>query len=275
MNLYQKHSFIFEYGSSLVDILDPQPGERILDIGCGSGQLTQKIAERGATVIGIDADANMIARAQTDYPNIQFVQGNVVHLDATTAVASPVDAIFSNAALHWIKGTKNVEMAVSSMSNVLRPNGRFVVEFGGKGNVQQIVAASLSVLSEHYGNNHHDDDENDNDEKDKLNPWYFPSIAEYSGVLEKHGIEVVSASLYDRLTPLEDGENGMANWLRMFGSGTLLQSVPDDATKEAIIAQIVSKLKTSKSKSNNKNHLYQNGQWMADYRRIRIVGRKK
>lgn len=244
VDLYQKHRFVFEYGSSLVDLLDPQPGEVILDVGCGSGQLTQEIANLGATAVGFDADASMVARATNEHPGLIFFQA-----DATTLkISHQMDAVFSNAALHWIK---DAEAAVASMVSVLKPRGRFVVEFGGKGNVQRIVQATNKVLGRPV----------DND------PWYFPSIVEYASLLEAHGMEVESAALFDRPTALEEGAHGMANWLRMFG-GMLLQEVPE-TSREQVIENIVSLLREEEES------MFDGQVWTADYRRLRIVARKK
>jgi SAM-dependent methyltransferase len=244
VDLYQKHSFVFKYGSSLVDILDPQPGEVILDVGCGSGQLTEEISKRGAKAIGFDADASMVERCVQEISNVEFVCADA----ANFVLPDPVDAIFSNAALHWVR---LAEDAVFCMARALKPGGRFVVEFGGKGNVARIVRASNHVLGR---------------ERDD-NPWYFPSVAEYSALLEKNGIEVLSAQLYDRPTALEEGPEGMANWLRMFG-GILLQEVPVGKTKEQVIEEIVARLR------DEDDSLFDGTGWTADYRRLRIVGKK-
>ena len=243
VDLYQKHSFVFKYGTSLVEILDPQPGEVILDVGCGSGQLTAEISKFGARAIGFDADRSMVDRCQSEFSDLTFFCADAADFD----IPDPVDAIFSNAALHWVT---RAEAAVSSMARALKPGGRFVVEFGGKGNVARIVRASNHVLGK----------------APEENPWYFPSISEYSELLERNGIEVLSAHLFDRPTVLEQGPAGMANWLRMFG-GILLQEVPVER-KDQVIEEIVARLK------NDDDSMYDGENWTADYRRLRIVGRK-
>jgi len=252
VDLYQnQHNFVWEYGSSLIDLLDPQASERILDVGCGTGVLTQEISSQaGGTVvaIGFDADLSMVQKAQEQFPNLTFFQASAeetIELDG-----GPVDAIFSNAALHWVT---DAESAVASMSRNLKPGGRFVVEFGGKGNVQQIVDATIHALEEKYNTT------------TIKNPWYFPSIAEYSSLLEKYGIEVTFARLFDRPTPLEAGENGLSNWLRMFGKNSFFKDVPEQHL-EILLDQISENLRP---------RLFDGKQWRADYRRIQIVGVKK
>ena len=237
---------MYKYGASLVDLLDPQPGERVLDLGCGTGELTLEIARRGAIAIGIDADAAMIDRAvelaaaqeeQLQSLNVQFRRADA---RTFTVAEGLVDAIFSNAALHWVT---EAERCVASMAAALRPDGgRLVVEFGGKNNVHEIA----SFLDRTCGN--------------EKNPWYYPSIAEYASLLEKHGIEVVSAELYDRPTPLI-GDDGFRNWINMF-AGPYMDGVRD---REELFRLAEEELR---------HKLYAGGRWVADYRRIRIVGRR-
>ena len=239
---------MYKYGASLVDLLDPQPGERVLDLGCGTGELTREIARRGAIVIGMDADATMIDRAQeqlllAEEKEQQFFNVEFRRADARTFTVpeGPVDAIFSNAALHWIA---DAEQCIVCMAEALRPDGgRLVVEFGGKGNVHEIA----SFLDRACG-------------KEK-NPWYYPSIAEYANLLEKHGIEVITAELYDRPTPLI-GEDGLRNWINMFG-GPYLDGVND---REELLNRAEEELRPK---------LYDSGRWVADYRRIRIVAKRR
>lgn len=171
-------SYVWQHGESLLSLLNPQPGEHILDLGCGPGQLTDKIAASGATVIGLDSDHAMIAQAQANYPHITFEVADAANFQ----LEEPVDAVFSNAALHWVT---QAEAAVRCMAVALKPGGRLVVELGGKGNVQTILAA-LEQASGRTG----------------LNPWYFPSLSEYAALLERAGLEPISAHLFDRPTAL-------------------------------------------------------------------------
>ncbi|MFN0122335.1 MAG: class I SAM-dependent methyltransferase [Blastocatellia bacterium] len=239
----QKHAFVTQYGEELLELLNPVPGERVLDIGCGTGHLTSDIAAHGAIVTGIDAAAAMIEAAQKAYPHLNFLQADVTAF----TIAKPYDAIFSNAVLHWVF---DAEAAVACMARALRPGGRFVVEFGGRGNVQHILSALTLAANELA-----------------CGPlpqfWYYPSIAEYTGILERHGIDADAAWLFDRPTPL-DGADGMLNWLRMFPAVRLSGMTGD--TRERLFARAVEKLRATQ---------YIHEVWYADYRRLRIVGHKE
>ncbi len=188
-----KHAFVYQKAKGLVDLLAPKAGERILDLGCGTGVLTAVIAERGAEVFGIDRSPEMVAQAKSKFPALEF---EVV--DATQMkFAADFDAVFSNAVLHWIP---EAEKVIAGVARALKPGGRFVAEFGGKGNIQTLVkgfhrAFAALGMSEPEG----------------VSPWFYPSVAEYSGLLEKHGLEVREASLFGRPTVLEDGTQGLEN----------------------------------------------------------------
>ena len=232
-----RHSFVWRYGARLLQLLEPQRGERILDLGCGTGQLTSEIARCGVQVTGLDSSADMLADARKNFPELGFVLGDAANFN----FPEPFDAVFSNAALHWVK---DAEGALASIAGALRPGGRFVAEFGGKGNIASVQAALRAVLGPGA---------------DEQSPWYYPSIGEYAPVMERHGLEVRNASLFDRPTPLE-GEEGMDHWLRMFTQSYLRQFSPERATE--IVHQLVEKLRPA---------LYRDGIWTVDYRRLRVV----
>ena len=232
-----KHSFVWRFGANLLELLDPQRGERILDVGCGTGQLTAEIARHGAQVVGLDSSAEMLADARKNFPELQFVLADASQFDFPESF----DAVFSNAVLHWVK---NADGAAASISRALRPGGRFVAEFGGKGNIATVQAALRAVLGP---------------SADEQSPWYYPSVGEYSAVLERHGLEVRNASLFDRPTPLE-GEDGLDHWLRMFGQ-TYLRRFPPDRAND-IVHQLVEDLRPA---------LYRDRVWTVDYRRLRVV----
>ncbi len=244
--LYQdKHAFVWQYGEDLLKLLNPQPGESILDLGCGTGQLTAKIAQAGAEVWGIDHATEMIEKARQNYPHLHFDVADATNFQ----VEQPLDAVFSNAVLHWVK---QADLAIASIYQALKPGGRFVAEFGGKGNVQAIVSALYGAITAIAI-----------PEPQTRNPWYYPSIAEYATLLEKQGFEVIYANLYPRPTVLADKEAGLANWIKMFASTFF---VGMSAEQQAQVIQHV--------EENLRPTLYQEGNWTADYRRIRIVAIK-
>lgn len=238
-----KHSFVWKKVSDLLDLLAARPGERILDLGCGTGHLTAQIAAAGAQVVGLDMAPAMIEQARQAYPDIRFDWGDA----RSFTYQDPFDAIFSNAVLHWIKEPQQV---IACVKRALRPGGRFIAEFGGKGNIATIVVAlehaSLSILAEPFAS-----------------PWYFPSIAEYSTLLEQHGLEVTFATLFDRPTQLE-GDEGLHNWLGMFANA-LLARVPA-AKRESFLREVETRARPA---------LYRDGYWYADYRRLRVVALRK
>lgn len=240
----QKHSFVTKYGEDLLSLLDAKPGERILDIGCGSGHLTKQIADSGAEVIGLDSSSEMIATARAAYPAINFIVADA----SGFSFAEPFDAIFSNAALHWVE---RAEQAVICMSRVLKPGGRFVIEMGGKGNIAGIATELERALKILHG-------------REVKATNYFPGIGEYASLLEKHGIEVVSALLFDRPTKLEGGEEGLENWIRMFRRELLTDLGEEE--KRAVFAEVKTALR---------DKLFHDGTWFADYRRLRIVANKQ
>lgn len=240
----QKHAFVFEYGKGLIPMLDPQPGELILDLGCGTGHLTKTIAESGAHVVGIDSSQPMIEKARATYPELEFLIANARDFSFT----DPFDAIFSNATLHWVQPPESV---VGRISASLKTGGRFVAEFGGKGNIATIKGAFQQSIRELTGS-----------EVDF--GWYFPSIGEYASLLERYGLAVRSAMLFERQTPLEDGEKGLRTWLRMFGD-RVFQQLPD-AVREQVLERTEEKARP---------RLFRDGQWFADYVRLRIVASKE
>ena len=238
-----KHAFVSQFGEEVLELLAPRQGELILDIGCGTGRLTAKIAATGARAIGLDSSPAMIAQARSTYPTIHFLLADA----ADFKLEEPVDAIFSNAALHWVERAAE---AVQCMARALRPGGRFVVEFGGHGNVEIILSALEQTLS-------------DSQLSTEGLRNYFPSIAEYCTLLENYGIETVAAWLIDRPTRLEDGERGLETWLTMFRRSILDRFDAD--TRSAIMDEV---------KRRTRDQLYREGSWFADYRRLRIVGIK-
>jgi trans-aconitate methyltransferase len=242
-NLYDaKHAFVWKYGADLVPLLAPQTGERILDIGCGTGHLTAQIADCGARVVGVDRSPEMVAAARKAYPPLQFEVADARDLP----YCAEFDAVFSNATLHWIH---EPELVIRSVQRALRPGGRFVAEFGGKGNIRKMQVAFDQAFSELRAT-----------APGEINPWYYPSVSEYATLLETHGFEVRFITLFDRPTPLADGEAGMRNWITMFGSDYFAKL--SAGTREAFLQRVEELLRPE---------LFRDGQWMADYRRLRLV----
>lgn len=239
-----KHSFVSKYGEDVVGWLAPQKGETILDVGCGTGQLANEIASYGASVSGIDSSPEMIAKATAAYPNIQFEVKDVTNFQFET----PFDAIFSNATLHWVN---EKEKAIACMYNNIKAGGRLVLEMGGKGNVQSIANAVKKAMTA-----------NGLADKIAADFWYFPSLSEYTSLLEKQGFRVTSAIHFDRPTELT-GEDGMKNWINMFGSFFFKHVSAAEAEK--ITAEAVELLRPTN---------YENGKWYGDYVRLRVKAEK-
>lgn len=247
--------FVSDHAGNLVALLDPQPGERILDLGCGTGLLAAAIAARGASVTGLDRDAAMIeaARARfpaSDHPTLEFALGDGEALEEAP-LAGPFDAVFSNAALHWMT---RPEAVLRGLRALLRPGGRLVAELGGRGNVA-IVKNALRDALEAEGI----------PRERQPRPWYFPGVAEYAAVLEQHGLEPRVMTLFNRPTTLEDGEAGMAGWLRMFGHPWLAELPTDLAA--AVIARVEETVRPRLWREDGA----EGGRWVVDYRRLRVV----
>lgn len=168
----QQLSFVSGYGKGLIEWLAPKPGEHILDLGCGTGDLAYEISASGARVTGMDASHEMIESAAAKYPSLTFIPEDGQNF----TTATQYDAVFSNAALHWMR---NAEGVIRSVHAALKPGGRLVAEFGGKGNVEGIYHAIRLVLLDSHGI-----------DAATRNPWYYPSIGEYASLLEAHGFRV-------------------------------------------------------------------------------------
>lgn len=243
--LYEaKHDFVWKLGQGALDLLNPQPGERILDLGCGTGHLTNRIAESGAQVVGVDASPDMIGQARQNFPKLAFSLQDAMAL----TYQEEFDAVFSNAALHWML---EPERAVTAVSRALRPGGRFVAEMGGKGNIQRIVDTIEAVVRKH------------GDGRQVPSRNYFPSIPEYTSIMEAHGFEAVYARLFDRPTPLED-EAGMKNWIHQF-KWYYFEALPS-ADRPRALAEVIEQLRP---------HLYGDTGWFADYRRLQFIAVKR
>jgi ubiquinone/menaquinone biosynthesis C-methylase UbiE len=240
-----KHSFVSKYGNSLIELLAPNKGEKILDLGCGTGDLAYTLFENGVEVIGVDKSENMVEQAIQKYPYLVFRVQDATELN----YHSEFDAVFSNATLHWVQPASQ---ALQGIYQSLKKGGRFVAEFGGKGNVQTITDEIIQQIKEAGF-----------DFKQEQFPWFYPSIAEYSSLMEEAGFRVVFAQHFDRPTQL-DGERGLKNWIDMFAN-SLFGGIPEHAKNE-IVTNVEMRLK---------DVLYKDGHWIADYKRIRVIGVKE
>lgn len=229
--------FVAELGQPVLELLDPRPGERILDLGCGDGVLTRRLAELGCTVVGVDAGPDMIRAARALGLDARVIDGHSLPFERE------FDAVFSNAALHWMK--RDPQAVIAGVARALRRGGRFVGEMGGHGNVAAIVTALLAVL-ERRGRAGRD-----------AHPWYFPTPAAYRRRLEEQGFTVETIELIPRPTPLP---TGMSAWLDTFAE-PFLKRLPEEgraAAKEEAVGLLAASL------------CDETGAWTADYVRLRF-----
>jgi trans-aconitate methyltransferase len=240
-----KHNFVFKYGEDLIGWLQPKAGERILDVGCGTGELTKELSSSGANIVGIDASEQMINKATQQFPQIQFFVKDATNFSFNELF----DAAFSNATLHWINDQLK---ALQCVYNSLKDGGRFVFEMGGKHNIESIHNAVKRAM-ENAGL------------KDKIPTVsnYFPSVAEQTKLLEQAGFTITDVAYFKRPTVLQ-GEDGMRNWIVQFCTFFFTQVSP--AESEKIIKDAVDILRPT---------YYKDGTWYADYVRLRVKAIKE
>ena len=227
-------SFVAELGGAALDLLDPQPGERILDVGCGEGTLTRKIVQRGATVTGIDNSLEMVRAAHANGVDALVVDAADICFD------SEFDAAFSNAVLHWVL---DKEAAAAGIFRSLKPGGRFAGEMGGEGNLQKLRdALDEELIIRGYV------------PPVEASNWYA-SPEEFAFVYEDAGFTEVDARLIERPTRID---HGVAAWVTTFRRGWLDRAaVPEDERAE-IGAAVADRIGTD----------------IADYVRLRFIMRK-
>jgi trans-aconitate methyltransferase len=226
----------------VLELLNPQPGERILDLGCGDGALTEKLAAAGAQIVGVDASQDMVTAAIARGIDARVMNASELGFDCE------FDAVFSNAVLHWIKD--NPDAVIQGVSRALRTGGRFAAEMGGHGCVAAITVALCATLRE-FGVA----------DPSGLLPWYFPTVPEYRQRLERSGLRVEYIQLIPRPTLLPTGIRG---WLETFAT-PFTRSLPAER-RSAFLDSVTEQLRPVLCDST--------GQWTADYIRLRFLARK-
>lgn len=237
----QQHIFSVEYGRNMLSHVNRAADQTILDLGCGTGALTHDLAAEGAHVVGLDASPDMIAKARTDYPALEFVV-----MDATAMAYDNVfNTVYSNAALHWIKDQPTL---LAKVYRALKPGGYFMAEFGAQGNIETIQRAFRSVIQElgrHFESQ-----------------FFFPAPQEYKTLLETAGFTVNYIEDFSRPTPLSGGVEGLRKWLLQFYDDYLKTFTPLE--KERIFREM--ELACAP--------LWHTDGWVADYRRLRVIAFK-
>lgn len=231
-------AYVPALGAAVFELLNPQPGERILDLGCGEGSLTEKIAAAGAEVVGVDASPDMIAAAAARGLDARLLDAEQLEFDRE------FDAVFSNAVLHWVR---DHDAMLAGVHRALKPGGRFVAEFGGHGNIAAIQTAIRAVLSTRGW--------------DTNIRRYYATDAEYSARLLKHGFVVTQIALIPRPTPLPTGIRG---WLETFERATI-DRIPE-AGRESFLQDVEDLLRPEICD--------REGRWTAHYVRLRYSARK-
>lgn len=232
--------FVSDLGAAVLELLEAAPGERILDLGCGDGALTEKLEQAGCRATGVDASAEQVEAARAR--GLDACVADATRLDFD----NEFDAVFSNAALHWVTSP---DLAVAGVHRALKPGGRFVAEFGGAGNIAAVCAAIKSALARR------------GIDFLERNPWYFPTCEDYRARLERHGFDVDVALRVDRPTAIP---GDLAEWLELFAQPFFAGLTAAD--RDGVIADVRESLRGRLQDDR--------GVWTVDYVRIRVRARK-
>jgi SAM-dependent methyltransferase len=246
---YASHAgFVPQLGAAAFDLLAPQPGELILDLGCGDGVLTLRIMASGARVIGLDASEEMVEAARRRGVDAFVADAQALGLDSQGARFGQFDAAFSNAALHWML---DPDAVASGVFSVLKPGGRFVGEMGGDGNLatlrrglrDELIARGYPVPA--------------------ADPQWYPGVEEFTRLYACAGFVGINAQLIPRPTPLP---TGVAGWVKTFRAGWLDVAAVPEAERDAVAAAVEARLQPLLQQPD--------GGWTADYVRLRFTMRK-
>lgn len=239
--LYESNArFVGDLAARAVELLNPRPGERIIDIGCGDGYLTEKIASTGALMTGVDYSPELVAVAQARGLDVRV--GNAEELD----FFQEFDGAFSNAAMHWMR---RADAVVRGVEKALKPGGRFVGEFAGARNAYYIRQAVHDALTRRGF------------DAAEIDPWYLPDAYEYRDVLEGGGFIVSHIELFDRPVVVD---YPVRDWIRTFGSPYL--TVLDEQQRDPLLDEVTRQLAP--------RLLGKDGRWTIDYTRLRFRAEK-
>ena len=239
----EKHGFVAEYGESLLQYVPAGPGQRILDLGCGTGALTEKLSQLGGYVLGTDSSPEMIAKARAEHPHLAFQVRDALRLPWREAW----DVIFSNAVFHWIKDHTRL---LESIYRALTPGGILVCECGAQGNIAAIEGAFAASMGERgYA---------------YATQFNFPPKERFEQRLRQAGFHIQTLAVFDRPTPLRDGREGLTLWVRQFYASELAPLPGRD--REAVCERMQELLESA---------LWNGTEWVADYRRLRAVAQKR
>jgi SAM-dependent methyltransferase len=237
---YAEHAhFVPALGQPLLELLNVQAGERILDLACGDGVLSKKIADLGGIVVGVDSSSEMVQAANHRGVDARLMDAYDLKFE------SEFDAVFCNASLHWMK--RDPDAVIAGVRRALKPHGRFVAEMGGHGNVAAITVALLAVL-QHRGVR----------DSASASPWYYPTVDEYREKLHRAGFKVEYIELIPRPTLLP---TGMKAWLETFAL-QFFRRLPE-SEQETALNETVDILRPVLCD--------QKGRWTADYVRLRFL----
>jgi SAM-dependent methyltransferase len=241
-------AFVPALGGAALSLLNPRPGELILDLGCGDGVLTEKIEQAGARVIGLDASPEMVEAARARGVDAFVADAQALDLAGQALRFGQFDAAFSNAALHWMLDPMAVATGVYA---VLRPGGRFAGEMGGFGNITVLRAALRAELTERgYP-------------VPASDPQWYPTVGEFSRIYSEAGFTDIEAELIPRETALPAG---VARWVMTFRSGWMEVAGVPESSRAEIAAAVQNRVAATLRKPD--------GSWFADYVRLRFTMRK-